>query len=100
MAAKQRKGLGSMSTPSPRRGHADGPEELVEVAQTSTPASRPKAKITISIDADLADKLRAAADQVPRKAFPSVSALAERGIRWEPEGLRDAHNDGQTFAEE
>ena len=104
MAAKKRKGLGAMSKPTPRREYADTPEELVaEIEarqaddQEQAPA-RPKAKITISIDADLADELKAAGDTLGRRAFPSASALAERGIRTELEKLRDEHNAGEPFS--
>ena len=51
--------------------------------------SRPKAKITISIDVELADELKAAGDQLGRKVFPSASAIAEKGIRSELEKLRN-----------
>ena len=56
-----------------------------------------KKKITISIDAELADELRAAADQLGRRAFPSTSAIAEGGIRHELERIRKEHNDGKPF---
>ena len=104
MAAKKRKGLGSASAPPPRREYANTPDELVEAVQAAREAtpkpveqSRPKAKITISIDAELADELKAAGDQLGRKAFPSASALAEQGIRSELEKLRAAQNGGDPF---
>jgi len=97
LATRKRKGLASASTPPRRREYADTPAELVEAVDAARGDARPKAKITVSIDAELADELKAAGDTHTRKQFPSVSALAERGIRAGLERLRADHNQGDPF---
>jgi len=83
------------------RDQVDTPEQLVEEVQAKREqaASRkpPKTKVTISIDQELADELRAANDQLGRAAFPSISAVFEKGGYAELERLREQHNGGKPF---
>ena len=99
MAVKQRRSMVAASAPR-HREQADTVEELeaAVLAEREKPAPKPpKTKVTISIDQALADELRAANDQLGRKAFPSISAIFEKGGYAELERLRTGHNDGKPF---